>query len=250
MRTEYLILIGLVFKCAPLAFTERVDDWIVWNVGQGQWITHVQNDHCTHYDVGGEFGVFKNFQKKLQARCLQRQNRIVISHWDYDHYLHLPVLTRAVPRLCWFSKPKWIQSKKSVTQLHLLSLPICRDQLLNTWRPSHFKNLNASSSVVVEGPLLIPGDSPIAQEKIWRHQLKGLNHVKILILGHHGSSTSTGTDLLRTLPEIKMAISSARYAKYRHPHSRTLKRLKDFSIPVLRTEDWGHLHINYYSHQR
>lgn len=247
MRIEYFVWLYLILKCSPITFNERIDDWIIWNVGQGQWVTRVQNDSCTHYDVGGEFGTFQGFQKKLQDLCLQRQNQIVISHWDYDHYLHLPLLARAIPRLCWLSKPNWIPSKNSVTLLRSLTLPICHDEPQNIWRPKQYKNLNASSAVVVAGPMLIPGDSPVAQEKVWRHQLNGLGQVKVLILGHHGSSTSTGQNLLQALPEIKMAVSSARYAKYHHPHSRTLKRLKDFWIPVLRTEDWGHIHFSYYS---
>jgi beta-lactamase superfamily II metal-dependent hydrolase len=41
------------------------------------------------------------------------------------------------------------------------------------------------------------------------------------------------------LAGLKIAISSARKAKYGHPHIETIWLLKKRGVPLLRTEDWG-----------
>ena len=87
----------------------------------------------------------------------------------------------------------------------------------------------------------MPGDSPIQLEKLWATDFKSITLTRILILGHHGSRTSTGKDLLAHLPQLQFSIASARYAKYKHPHQETLNRLSEYNIPILKTEDWGNI---------
>lgn len=109
--------------------------------------------------------------------------------------------------------------------------------------PRETQSSNDSSQIVYSKTFqtLIPGDSTKKQEKIWR--FKTPSTAQGLILGHHGSRTSTSKELLQTLPNLKWAIASARYEKYRHPHKDVLKNLKAHRIPILKTEDWGHIRI-------
>lgn len=86
---------------------------------------------------------------------------------------------------------------------------------------------------------LFPGDSPRAQEKRWFPQAP--LDTRILVLGHHGSRTATSHQLVARLRHLKMAIASARFKKYGHPHIETKARLKQAHVPLLKTEDWGHL---------
>ncbi|MBK7961611.1 MAG: hypothetical protein IPK04_10715 [Bdellovibrionales bacterium] len=80
-------------------------------------------------------------------------------------------------------------------------------------------------------------------EKIWAANLTNLEtkQIKVLILGHHGSKTSTSEALLQRLPRLKFAIATARESRYGHPHFVVLNRLRQHRIPILRTEDWGHI---------
>ena len=43
---------------APLSETH----FIIWNVGQGQWVTAVEFDRCLHFDFGGEFFQLKEIK--------------------------------------------------------------------------------------------------------------------------------------------------------------------------------------------
>jgi competence protein ComEC len=61
-----------------------------------------------------------------------------------------------------------------------------------------------------------------------------------LILGHHGSQTSSSQAFL-TQARPGLAIASARRARYGHPHRKVVSRLRQKKIPTLTTEDWGSL---------
>ncbi len=217
--------------------------WVVWNIGQGQWVTHVTSDTCVHFDMGGEFGSFKTVKSRFLQLCGRKPNRLHLSHWDYDHYLNITAVAKAVPRLCWDTLPEYGHFKPTAKKILDLEIPTCTSagENLTVWLPTSARNTNEASAVfLVENKVLLPGDSPIAQEKIWQQKLD-VARAQILILGHHGSRTSTGLDLLARLTQVKLAISSARFAKYRHPHIETLNRMSKFKIPVLRTEDWGNI---------
>ena len=232
-----IVFFKLKFSEAPM----HIDAWVAWNIGQGQWVTHILNDYCRHFDAGGEFGSFKKIKKSLMYHCGTKTNEIALSHWDLDHFFNLPSLAKALPRVCWRYQPVFASQKAQARKILQLELPICQaGALLNYWSPPAAHTTNESSAVFSEQQALLPGDSPINQEKIWSQQLE-LAKIKILILGHHGSRTSSGRDLLTRLPALQFAVSSARYARYRHPHPDTLKRLREFNVPVLRTEDWGHI---------
>ena len=104
------------------------------------------------------------------------------------------------------------------------------------------KNLNDSSQVVYlkKWKILIPGDSTIKAEKIWTKN-KIIENANLLILGHHGSQTSTSNLLLEKARNLKNAVVSARLKKYGHPHQVVIDRLKKYKINILTTEKFGNL---------
>lgn len=240
---RFLIIFMMIFlKHKYVKAPEHIDIWVTWNVGQGQWVTHVQSDICSHYDVGGEFGSFKRIKKTLLIHCGQKNNQLSISHWDYDHYSNLFFLARQIPYLCWRLYSDFGKQKASVQKLLQLSIPVCPETNDNSyvWTPTEAKNTNDSSAVILKQGVLMPGDSSIKQEKIWIQTLP-LQQVDILVLGHHGSRTSTGRQLIDQMHSLSFAISSARYARFRHPHPDVINRLQKSHIPVIKTEDWGNI---------
>jgi len=228
------------FKITPAKTPGHTDQWVLWNVGQGQWLTHIESESCTHYDVGGEFGSFSLIKRALVLNCGEKKNRLNLSHWDYDHFINIPMLARTVPRLCWNYHPPVVGGKKSARKILDLKIPFCTN-LERPWRPPPSKNTNASSAVFLKKSVLIPGDSPKAQEKFWLREIVGLNLTRVLIVGHHGSRTSTGEPLLNSLPALQQALASARFAKYRHPHPEVQARLRAAAIPLIGTEVWGNI---------
>lgn len=244
MKWSILIIFVAVIVNSKTAHTPyAVNLWVVWNVGQGQWVTHIRSDECFHYDVGGEFNSFSPLRKSLLSWCGGKMNLINISHWDYDHILNIPQMSRNLPGLCFLNVPKYGSFKKTSQKILNLNIPICQgsSHYFEKWAPQKAKDTNSSSIIYLDDFVLTTGDSPIQQENIWIHQLRNIEKTRVLILGHHGSRTSTGQGLLEKLPNLKLSITSSRFAKYGHPHKEPLKRLSYFHIPVIKTEDWGNI---------
>lgn len=217
---------------------EVTPELIVWNVGQGQWVTVIDESACWHIDMGGEFAPWR----EVMERCRNRANRISLSHWDQDHIVFVGGARMKLPNLCLLNAPVGRSSPRK--EALIASLPPCADHApFAQWSDDGGKSANDKSWVVNWRGVLAPGDSTRHEEKKWIHALEGLAEVRVLILGHHGSRTSTSKELLFNLPNIRMAIASARKRRYGHPHPEVVRELSQKNVPLLRTEEWGHLHV-------
>lgn len=235
------ILFFIITLSATLTHHQKAGAFfVIWNVGQGQWATAITNQHCLHFDIGGEFFPLK----KVKERCDQKENFIFLSHWDWDHIGGLQKLKKQkwADDFCIAILPQGPSSKRKMNLVH--SFKKCPHQrwqnLLATWSPPIGGSSNELSHVIFFQGVLLPGDSPLRQEKIWSLQ-RWVHKTKILLLGHHGSKTSTSDELIRKTPQLKLTISSARWARYKHPHSSIEIRLRKAQVPLLRTEDWGNI---------
>ncbi len=185
---------------------------VVWNVGQGQWTTYVTPQYCMHIDAGGEI-----YPKPVEKWCKQKVNYVQISHWDKDHYNFLYKLKRF---------------KSLIEEVH--------PPLRVLYFTKRFKDKNSNSTIHYLNGILFTGDSTVRAEKKWAHLIQ---NPRIIILPHHGSKTSSSKYLLSHLHSIKMGIVSARRARYNHPHPKIMDRYKEYKIPLLLTEVWGHIMI-------
>jgi competence protein ComEC len=241
---KYLVIVLITFSATQITPAVLLRGRVVWNVGQGQWITITEGSTCYHFDMGGEFFPWS----RLRALCGDRQNKVLLSHWDWDHIGALAdrKLLKNLPRICILKMPLGKSSPRKMALLKRFSPCAQRAdtgaEKIFSWQPSIAKNSNDLSQVFEFQSLLMPGDSPKSQEKIWKDRA-WLRSARILILGHHGSRTSTSTELLSQLPQLKVSISSARWKRYSHPHAETVARLHSSHIPLLRTEDWGNIWI-------
>jgi competence protein ComEC len=214
--------------------------WIIWNVGQGQWVTQVRHDQCWHFDFGGEI----NPIKAVERYCSWRQNILLLSHADRDHFNFLISMRKKFKNICLLG-PSWKKLPLQKVQAH--NLPSCDsapNAALEFFLPSvrATKDDNLGSQIVEWDDWLIPGDAPKSAEKSWLKVDQAHSEVKKLLLGHHGSKTSTSLELLMDLPQLLQCISSSRKKKYGHPHREVRNRIKTFCSLVL-TEDWNHLHF-------
>lgn len=237
MRSVVFVIILLsATRLSPSTLREGI---VVWNVGQGQWITMAERDTCLHFDMGGEFFPWQ----QVKALCAHRRNEVFLSHWDWDHIgaLSQSKLRKTLPDLCLRIRPTGKAAQKKRQRL-LASFPSCRPDPKDIffWRPSQTKTSNESSQIFFYKNVLMPGDSTKKQESIWSCQ-SWVPQTRVLILGHHGSKTSTSQDLVKRLSLLQMSISSARWKRYFHPHPEVLARMKSARVPVLRTEDWGNI---------
>ncbi|MFN3454650.1 MAG: ComEC/Rec2 family competence protein [Pseudobdellovibrio sp.] len=232
------VLLWILCTCSQIKNQSYYSFVLFWNTGQGQWITALTPDKCIHFDFGGEVHYWKKNEPLFMHLCKNKLNVLYLSHTDKDHYAYLTLFQKKLKKLCW--------AELRPTSLNHLSkkIPLCKDFNKLTddfliYRPAYAKSKNDSSAVYHYKSLLLPGDSTKAHEKIWCKKLD--LHLKYLVLGHHGSKTSTSEDLLKKLSHIYFAIVQARYKKYKHPHHTVVSRLKKHKIPLIRTEDWGNI---------
>lgn len=235
--------IFIVFFSSTKISTDDVHTYfIVWNIGQGQWITLVTPIECIHFDMGGEHFPMS----KIKHYCMSKKNYTYLSHSDWDHINGL----KKWQNTCLMNRP-WAKTNSNNEKL-LNRVHLCEEQpqvgeeivILNQFQNAKMnkKNLNDSSQVVYlkKWKILIPGDSTIKAEKIWTKN-KIIENANLLILGHHGSQTSTSNLLLEKARNLKNAVVSARLKKYGHPHQVVIDRLKKYKINILTTEKFGNL---------
>lgn len=241
MKLVVFIFLVCFFKMTLATAPDHTDYFVIRYVGQGLWTTHIQNDICEHYDFGGEIFMTAQLKKKFISQCFSKLNILHLSHADWDHFAFLELIVHHSKKVCWGTRPPEPLKKEP----H--GIPYC-DQDANQilFYDSNSRNKNDRSVVQLVNSILIPGDSSVKMEKIWGARLG--HHQKIikyLLLGHHGSRTSTGDDLLKSLTQLKLGIASARFQKYRHPHSEVTKKLREHKVPLIKTEDWGDIRIDY-----
>ena len=248
-KLKYIIFFVVLFLIASLwlgAFRDlKFDegDLIVWSVGQGQMLTYLTKEKCYHFDMGGE-----RFPKsKLFRTCKNKNNKVYYTHWDTDHINFSLSAKKIFPSLC--RMPSGRKLPKSYRKKRMLKkIPECASHTIPDIKKIHHprilsaKNSNDSSRIfVVKGKALIPGDSSRKMEKYWGPLIK--DPIKVLVMGHHGSFSSTSSFLLRHLPQLKLSIASARKKRYGHPHKKVVRRLNRRGVLVLSTEDFGHIRI-------
>lgn len=93
-----------------------------------------------------------------------------------------------------------------------------------------------------ESSFLFVGDASLYTENLieWNEKTETLDS-DVLLLGHHGSRTSSGLLWLEKVsPEIAV-ISAGKNNRYGHPHKELLDRLKFLNIPYLGTYEKGNI---------
>jgi competence protein ComEC len=240
MNLAPFIFLICFFKMTLAQAPHHEDYFVVRYVGQGLWTTRIQNDLCEHYDFGGEIFMTAPLKKKFISQCFNKLNILHLSHSDWDHYAFLELIVNNSKKVCWGTRPPEPLKKEPY------GVPYC-DQHSNQilFYDSSSRTKNDRSVIQLVNSILIPGDSSIKMEKTWSSHLQTRKKsIKYLLLGHHGSRTSTGDNLLRQLTQLKLGIASARFQKYRHPHIEVTKKLREHKVPLIKTEDWGDIRID------
>lgn len=236
---------------APSSQHRSPERLIVWNVGQGLWVTLSRLDSCHHFDSGGERAPWK----AIRQECAGKTNRTSYSHWDFDHISFARALKLRLKKLCLSHRPagptpqnrgkvflSWPECTPTPSALQTRIQELAPLRLPNRTSLERMNRNDWSRVFIVENEILLPGDSTQKQERHWSKAIQG-NRIKILVLGHHGSQTSTSKTLLKKLPNLKQAVASARSSKYGHPHRSVRERLRARGVALVSTEEWGSLHF-------
>lgn len=251
MIRKAAIILLFSFLLATPTSTAQLSRFYIWNVGQGQWATWVQHSTCVHFDIGGEYAPLQ----LIRQHCQNKDNPIFISHSDLDHIQFLKWARKNLKQVCIAALPRENLNprKKKIFAGVKICKPKPLKQIIELTTTNYSQSdSNSLSRVFVAigffSSILVPGDSTAAAEKNWARYPENKSHINKstrLILGHHGSKTSTSEALLKALPNLQMAFCSARKKRYGHPHAIISHKMQKRLSPLLPTEIWGTISFDF-----
>ncbi len=85
---------------------------------------------------------------------------------------------------------------------------------------------------------LLTGDAPLSAEEAFLPKVMS-PAVQLLKVGHHGSASSTGPELMERIRPEAVLISVGRRNRYGHPHAAVMERFRAAGVEVFRTDRDG-----------
>lgn len=223
----------------------------VLDVGQGSSMLLQTANHQLLFDTGTLAATHTQTLPTLRALGVRKLDALVLSHHDSDHDGGATVIQKQFdPAVLWAGQTEYYPQAQSCHQPHTW-----------IWDGVHFEFLpieiqqqddNEQSCVlrVVAGKhaLLVTGDLGIKGEQALVRRYGEHLYSQVLILGHHGSnSSSSGTFLHNVSPQY--AIASSGYANaYKHPTQAVQNRVRAHRIQLLRTDLHGAWQIELNQH--
>lgn len=209
------------------------------NVGQGDSTLIRNKDKTILIDTGG------NLYNDIALNCLIpffKKEKIydidylIITHDDYDHS---------------GAKESLKENFTIKNELNYSSFPLTIDDIniqnLNPYSSFIDKGENDSSLVLYFNFLnldfLLMGDASKVIENNILNEVSYLN-VDILKVGHHGSSTSTSYNFIKTIKPKEAIISCGKNNKYGHPSIEVINILSYFDVNIRRTDIEGTIVYN------
>ncbi|RVU41104.1 DNA internalization-related competence protein ComEC/Rec2 [Rheinheimera riviphila] len=225
------------------------------DVGQGTAVVLQQGQHGFVYDLGPRYGSYSATKQQLlpflRYAGIRQLDYVVVSHDDSDHTGDPSVLKAAYPQAQWVS---------DVARLH--PALNCR-QLPGQWQQFRLQQLwpandgvarskNDGSCVLLVSTgtmqILLTGD---ASKEVEQQLLKlyPVLNVDVLLLGHHGSQTSSSLRFLQQL-QPSLALNSAGWQNpYRHPATDVVATLGLLQIPLWNTAEYGAITLTFSDQQ-
>jgi len=220
------------------------------NVGQGLSVLVQTAQRALLFDTGAAFDSgFNYFNTVVKPLLAQRRidylDLLVISHADNDHSGGLVAA----------------QQTLSIDQIDM-GMPLgghsdgCVSDKQWLWdgvtfhyrhpRQGTFSKANNQSCVLQIGDsqcsVLIMAD---AEKKLERSLLRAVIDApqKLLVVGHHGSNTSSTKEFLAREKVSHALISNGYRNRYGHPHAKVIERLQDQGVAIYRTDELGSIDV-------
>ena len=226
----------------------------VLDVGQGQAVLLQTQGKTFLVDCGGsnDSQAADITAQTLLSQGIRTLDGIIVTHYDRDHAGALDELLTRIDTKSLILP--FTQDNTEISQTLQQMLPdrtvfVSEDMQLTLERgaltifaPASYVSGNESSMGILLNSencaILITGDRNRETEGLLMDHYD-LPHLDVLVVGHHGSKTSTGEALLlKTTPEYAV-ISVGKDNPYGHPSREVLERLHKYNCTVLRTDLYG-----------
>lgn len=228
----------------------------VLDVGQGQAIILQSGGKTWVVDCGGDYAedAADATAEKLLSMGISRVDGIILTHYDEDHSGGVEyLLTRIDTELLLLPHSndengvgdRLRDAGPEGTLTVQEDLSVTADSCeLTLFAPISYNSGNESSMAVLfqteNCAILITGDMGESGERLLM-KYHELPKVDALVVGHHGSKTSTSELLLDTVRPDYAFISVSENNRYGHPATTVLERLLEFGCMIFRTDQQGTL---------
>lgn len=230
----------------------------ILNVGQGLSLLIESNGHYMLYD-GGDRSASSYVVSYLKKQGVSTLDYVIASHYDSDHIngvigaLHTFNIEKVLG-------PDYVHDSKTyqsfVNQVSAIGKEVIHPAVGTTYtlggasfqilapNKSSYSDANNYSIVIQlicgSNKMLIMGDAESDSEAEIISNGTDIS-TDVLVVGHHGSGTSTSWNLLqKAVPEYAI-ISCGADNSYGHPHIETMEKLKSMEIDVFRTDKQGEI---------
>jgi competence protein ComEC len=225
------------------------------DVGQGTAVVLQRGRYGFVYDLGPRYGSYSATKQQLlpflRYSGIRELEYVLISHDDSDHTGDPMVLKAAYPQALWVSDVARLRPDLNCRQLPGQWQGFTLQQL---WPYKHkvMPSKNDSSCVLLIGlgklKILLTGD---ASKDVEMQLLRAYPTLKadVLLLGHHGSQTSTSLRFLQQLQPALALNSSGWQNPYRHPAASVTASLALLQIPMWNTAESGAITLTFTEQQ-
>lgn len=246
LRPLCFLILGLLLTYQPKRLAEKQARITIWDIGQGLAVSITTAKHNLLFDTGTGFAAQSTLLPNLQAAGIKRLDSLVLSHNDIDHDGGATLIRTHL-------QPKQIFAGQA--QAYPFAVKHCQTGMNWQWDGVWFEFLNQPVKgtakkndrscvlrVIAAGKsVLITGDLSKSGEKAMVAAYGDKLFSQILLLGHHGSRTSSDIDFIRMV-QPEYAIASVGFAnRYNHPHIQVQELIKNKNIVLLRTDRMGGL---------
>ena len=249
---SFLLLLGKYFYVDSSVYVLMID------INQGDCFLFHDGRENILLDTGGNsfsknpIGLYKTLPL-LKKLGIKKLDHMILSHGDDDHLGDALFLLKNYPvKNVWINQGSINQKEKQLVNWYHAKI-VNQDFILKTkhmmWQQLNkaFADENDSSLVFLISSfskfLLFMGDASIKTEE-YLLSTYSLPKIDILKLGHHGSKTSTSSNLLEKISPKLALISAGLNNRFSHPHQEVLSRLKEYNIPYFLTSEVGSVKIN------
>lgn len=239
-----IMLAGFVFYRPPPLEEGRLKA-VVWDTGQGLSVLLQTKSKSLLFDTGTEAAALAQVLPNLNAAGVRRLDMLVLSHHDTDHDGGFAALAKAKrPHQIAAGQPQFYPQAQ-----------FCGERQWQ-WDGVHFEFLRPPEHyrtggdndescvlrVVADGQaLLVTGDLGRAGEAALVEKYGKSLYSQVLVLGHHGSDSSSSGVFLNTVSP-QYAVASSGYANaYKHPAPAVQARVRAHGGRLLRTDLSGAL---------
>ncbi len=247
--------------CVGFSWAEpRMDNYrlTVFDVGQGQCILLQSKGESYLIDCGGDYGenAAQMAAHELLSQGIFQLDGLILTHYDTDHTggvealldrisvdrFYLPEPTNE-DALGYALKEEYGSAVCYVTETQQFS---CGTAEITVVPSAGATSSNERSLCILfqaeECDILITGDRTVSGEQALLEQIE-LPKLEVLVVGHHGSDSSTGLALLTATRPSLAVISVGEDNRYGHPDKMVLRILDLFGCYIMRTDMDGTIRI-------